>query len=466
MKLALAITLGLLMQPGLANSTPDTPDPRRSGGDTTVFDSSSNAFSLPANNTSILRRDNFFIGNAFFKQPWVIAPSSTSARDGLGPLFNTNSCQGCHVKDGKGHPPLSKDEGFISTLVRLSIPAETPAQQAMLEKLGVVPEPNYGDQLQPSGIPGVEGEATPQLSYEEIRGSFKDGETYSLLKPTLHLTAPRYGALHPQLQTSVRVAPAMIGMGLLEAIPESAILAQSDPNDHNGDGISGRPNRVWDASAQQTVLGRFGWKANQPSVAQQSSGAFQGDMGITSELFPEQPCTAAQTACQHAPPGGKPEISREILNAVIFYASMLAVPARREVDDPVVLQGQKLFNQVGCAACHTPQFKTAQKTGFLELEYQTIQPYTDLLLHDMGEGLADQRPDFLASGQEWRTAPLWGIGLVATVNGHTRFLHDGRARNLLEAILWHGGEATAARDQVLALSKAERESLLHFLNSL
>lgn len=470
MKHLLAIVPGLLLAPGLANSAETAPSKPAaalySGGATTVFDKTRNAFSLPAKNLGILRRDNFFIGNAFFRQPWVIAPASTSARDGLGPLFNTNTCQGCHVKDGRGQPPLSKDDAFLSTLVRLSIPAITGDHKAQVMKSGVVPEPNYGDQLQPKGIPGVKAEASPRLRYEEVSGQFADGEQYTLLKPELYFEELNYGAMHPDVQTSVRVAPVMIGLGLLEAIPEADILQQADPGDSNGDGISGRPNRVWDVLKQETVLGRFGWKANQPTVRQQSEGAFHGDLGITTTLFPEQGCTAAQQACRDAPDGGKPEISAEIMEKVTFYASTLAVPARRDIDDADIKKGELLFNRAGCTSCHTAEFTTGPSADFPELAGQVIRPYSDLLLHDMGEGLADGRPDFEANGREWRTPPLWGIGLVETVNEHTRFLHDGRARNLLEAVLWHGGEAESAKQQVLAMDKTERDALIAFLNSL
>lgn len=470
MRHLLAIVPGLLLAPGLANSAETEPSKPAaslySGGATTVFDKSRNAFSLPAKNLGILRRDNFFIGNAFFRQPWVIAPASTSARDGLGPLFNTNTCQGCHVKDGRGQPPLSKDDAFLSTLVRLSIPAITGDHKTQVIKSGVVPEPNYGDQLQPKGIPGVKAEASPRLRYQEVSGQFADGEQYTLLKPELYFEELNYGKLHPDVQTSVRVAPVMIGLGLLEAIPEADILQQADPDDSNGDGISGRPNRVWDVLKQETVPGRFGWKANQPTVRQQSEGAFHGDLGITTTLFPEQGCTAAQQDCLNAPDGGKPEISAEIMEKVTFYASTLAVPARRDMNKPDVKKGEQLFNRAGCTSCHTAEFTTGSSTDFPELAGQVIRPYTDLLLHDMGEELADGRPDFEASGREWRTPPLWGIGLVETVNDHTRFLHDGRARNLLEAVLWHGGEAESAKQQVLAMDKAERDALIAFLNSL
>jgi CxxC motif-containing protein (DUF1111 family) len=469
MKSTLAIACALFSLPGLANSDgimPNASDPHLAGGATTVFDTSMSAFSQPANNASPAQQNNFFIGNAFFKQPWVVAPSPTPARDGLGPLFNINSCQNCHIQAGKGHPPLTDNDLFLSTLVRLSIPAKTDAQRAMLKTVGVVPEPTYGDQLQIHGIDGVKGEATPRFTYTEIKGTFKDGENYTLLQPKLLIEGLNYGKLHENVQTSARIAPVLIGLGLLETLTETDILAHADPEDKDGDGISGRANYVWDVALQKTMLGRFGWKANQPSVVQQTATAFNNDIGITSTLRPQASCTAKQSECNKQPDGGKPEAPPNLVEAVAFYASLLAVPARRDVDDASVLQGQKLFRQAGCAACHTPAFTTSRKEGFPALEHQPIQPFTDLLLHDMGEGLADKRPDFEANGNEWRTAPLWGIGLVETVNGHTRFLHDGRARNLMEAILWHGGEAVKARQAVLSMSKEERNALLRFLNSL
>ncbi len=473
-KQCLLATAGLLFVPlTLANSTATTTatgnsseKPVRIGGDTTVFDKSGNAFSLPARNLGILRRDNFFIGNAFFRQPWVSAPASTTARDGLGPLFNTNSCQGCHIKDGRGHPPINNEKTFLSTLVRISIPATTEAHKEAIKKSGVIPEPTYGDQIQPKATHNITGEGQPQLSYKTIKGKFADGTPYSLIQPSLHITELGYGDLHPDTLTSVRVAPAMIGLGLLDAIKESDLLKNADPEDANQDGISGRPNRVWDKQKQQFSIGRYGWKAGQPTVAQQSMGAFQGDIGITSHLFPQQNCTDKQAQCKNAPHGGQPEISDEIMEKVTFYSSTLAVPARRNKKNPEVLAGEKLFAQANCSACHTPQYTTGEHSSIPELSHQTITPYTDLLLHDMGEGLADHRPEFLANGKEWRTPPLWGIGLVKKVNNHTRFLHDGRARNLMESILWHGGEASASKEKVLNMSKQERDALISFLNSL
>ena len=463
------LLIGLCLLPMSAGSTGPADrqtDAALSGGATTVQADGTGAFSLPAANTSLLRRDSFFIGNAFFKQPWVTAPASTKARDGLGPLFNANSCQGCHIRDGKGEALSKPGPGPHSVLVRLGRSPANPAEQAQVRSNGTVPDPVYVDQLQPNGIPGVDGEGRLNLTLEPLPVRFADGETVTLHQPVPTLTGLKYGPPAPGLQTSVRATPVMIGLGLLEAIPEADILALADPGDADGDGISGRPNRVRDLSRQQTVLGRFGWKANQPSIAQQTAAAFHGDLGISSALFPDQPCTAAQTDCRQAPKGGEPEISAAIMAEVVFYASMLTVPSRRDVDNPTVLQGQKLFEQAGCTSCHFPRFRTGSKPGFPELENQSIQPFTDLLLHDMGPGLADGRPDFEASGQEWRTAPLWGLGLVQTVNPQAGFLHDGRASTLMEAILWHGGEAEAAQRAVLGMDKADRSALLRFLESL
>ncbi|MBG5594459.1 c-type cytochrome [Pseudomonas aeruginosa] len=441
------------------------PGEHLSGGATTVLQSDRNAFSLPSANLAPSRRLDFSVGNSFFRNPWVIAPSSTTARDGLGPLFNTNACQNCHVKDGRGHPPGADAVSAVSMLVRLLIPAG-PADGKTLLHQGVIPEPTYGGQLQDVGIPGVAPEGKVRVDYEPLKVRFEDGTEVELRKPILRISQLGYGPMHPQTMFSARVAPPMIGLGLLEAIPEEAILANADPDDRNGDGIRGRANQVWDAARQRTALGRFGWKAGQPDIPQQNAHAFANDMGLTSSLLPHDDCSAAQVECRRAPDGGEPEVSDNIFAQVLFYSRNLAVPARRKVDDPQVLAGKRLFAQANCVACHVPAFTTGSDASEPELANQRIRPYSDLLLHDMGDGLADNRPEFLASGRDWRTPPLWGIGLTETVNGHTQFLHDGRARNLLEAILWHGGEAEAAKRHVLGFDADQRSALLAFLNSL
>ena len=459
--------LSLLLSLAACDSTPPPAEPGEalSGGSATVQQSDHNAFSLPSANLSPSRRLDFSVGNSFFRNPWVIAPATTTARDGLGPLFNTNACQNCHIKDGRGHPPAADAESAVSMLVRLSIPAG-PGDQASLLHAGIVPEPVYGGQLQDMAIPGSAPEGKVRIDYRSLPMRFADGTQVDLRQPTLQISQLGYGPLHPDTQLSARIAPPMIGLGLLEAIPTASILANADPDDANGDGISGRANQVWDDELGTTVLGRFGWKAGQPTLNQQNAHAFAGDMGLTSNLLPRDDCTASQTSCRQAVNGGQPEVNDDILALVLFYSRNLGVPARRQVDDLQVRQGKKLFTQAGCSSCHTPSFTTRTDAAEPELANQLIRPYSDLLLHDMGDGLADNRAEFLASGREWRTAPLWGVGLTETVNGHSQLLHDGRARNLLEAILWHGGEAEAARQQVLAFDAEQRAALLAFLHSL
>ena len=466
---ALFLALGLSACDDAPKFTQAEPGEARSGGSATVRKTDQNAFSMPSANLPPSRRVDFSVGNSFFRSPWVIAPSTTTARDGLGPLFNTNACQGCHIKDGRGHPPTPDDVNAVSMLVRLSIP-DAPAYAKVIEQLGVVPEPVYGGQFQDMSVPGVAPEGKVRVDYTAVPVRFKDGTEVELRKPSLNITQLGYGPMHPDTRFSARVAPPMIGLGLLEAIPEEAILANAEAQAKANKGISGRPNRVWDDALQKTVLGRFGWKAGQPNLNQQNAHAFSGDMGLTTSLRPLDDCTDAQTACKQAPsgngPDGEPEVSDNILRLVLFYSRNLAVPARRDVNAPEVLAGKTLFYQAGCQSCHTPKYTTAANASEPELANQVIRPYSDLLLHDMGDGLADNRSEFQAIGREWRTPPLWGIGLTQAVSGHTQFLHDGRARNLLEAVLWHGGEATAAQQQVLSFNAEQRAALLAFLNSL
>lgn len=430
-----------------------------SGGLQTVFNQSSTAFSLPSPGLTGLDELYFFTGNSFFNQNWVTAPASTTARDGLGPTFNSRSCSSCHFKDGRGKPPESFGEVATGYLVRLSILGTSIHGEPL-------PDPNYGNQLNDQAILNIPGEGAVQINYTEITGSFEDGTTYTLRKPELSFTGLNYGQFDASIMFSPRVGNQMIGLGLLEAIPESTLHELEDEMDINGDGISGKINYVWDYVNGETVVGRFGWKANQPSLIQQVAAAFIGDIGITSSIFPNENCQGNQADCKNAINGGKPEIDNENLEKVVLYASNLAVPARRNWDDIEVLKGKQLFLDANCNSCHIPKMMTGTHSKFEHLSNQEIRPFTDLLLHDMGEGLADNRPDFEADGNEWRTAPLWGIGLFETVNGHTYYLHDGRARNLMEAILWHGGEAEASKNKVLKMNKTERTALIKFLNSL
>ncbi|MGQ7249428.1 di-heme oxidoreductase family protein [Halomonas sp. V046] len=446
----------------LASAAPiqDTP---MTGGDGSVSQFDHNAYSLPLGNLPMTERLDFSVGNSFFRNPWVVAPASTDARDGLGPLINTNSCQGCHIKDGRGHPP-AEGEPPVSLFLRLSIPAGDDDRE-LVERTGAVPVANYGRQLQTAAIPGASPEGDMVLDHREREVALAGGESVTLREPRYRIDNPAYGELPDDLLISPRVAPPMIGLGLLEAVPASTLLAAADPDDDDGDGISGRANRVWDVRQDKTVPGRFGWKAGEPSIEQQSLHAFAGDMGLTSSLTPATDCMPAQ-GCEDYPSGGAPEVSDKIANFITFYAGSLAVPERRNMDDPGVIAGANTFAAIGCAACHTPRLETAADAAREELAGQTIWPYSDLLLHDMGAALADGRPEYQASGSEWRTPPLWGIGLAQSVNPLAGFLHDGRARTLQEAILWHGGEADASQAQFRQLAPKQRQSLLDFLNSL
>lgn len=442
------------------------------GGKTTVFSNGRNAFSLPAANLNDAERTRFVVGNSFFKRNWVQAPASTTARDGLGPHFLARSCGGCHVQDGRAQPPDFHNplapQPFAGLLLRLSVPG-TDAHG------GPKHEPVYGDQFNTMGIHGVQGEGEVHLSYERIEGQYADGTSYTLEKPRYHLRNLAYGPMAPDVMVSPRIAPQVIGLGLLEAIPETEILANAQAQAASTGPIKGQPNYVWDAYAERMVLGRFGWKANVGSLAHQTAGAFLGDIGITSSRFPQQTCTPAQKDCLAAPNGNAKgqqgvEIEDYALDDVIFYQSTLAPAARRNAQDEGVLRGEALFHAAQCAQCHRPSYRTSTalfpRLSSPALSGQDITPYTDLLLHDMGEALADGRPDFAANGRQWRTPPLWGIGLLPAVNDHQRLLHDGRARGVAEAILWHGGEAEAAREQFRHLPAPDRAALVQFVESL
>ncbi|MEL6717471.1 MAG: di-heme oxidoredictase family protein [Bacteroidota bacterium] len=430
-----------------------------SGGQATVFDVSENAFGFQAPGLSNQNQLLFFVGNSFFNQNWVTAPASTTARDGLGPFFNARSCASCHFKDGRGEPLVGeKTQRGKGLLLRISVPGVS-------RYGGPLPEPTYGTQISDRSIDGIESEAHFIINYKEQPGQYPDGETYSLRAPDYELMETFYGDLDPQVLISPRIAPQMIGLGLLEAIDESSLLANADEFDVDKDGISGKPNYVWDFVHQQVSLGRFGWKANEPNLLQQTAGAFLGDLGITSYLFSEENCVEGLD-CNDIPNGGEKEIDDHDLEKTVLYSSSLAVPARRDWEDETVLKGKQLFNKINCSSCHVPKYTTGQHHLFPAFSNQEIWPYTDLLLHDMGPGLADNRPEFDATGREWRTPPLWGIGLFPVVNDHSFYLHDGRARNLEEAILWHGGEAEASKKAFMTLTKEDRDAIIQFLNSL
>ncbi len=475
---ALVLAVGVAISQGAPQSVLEAGE-EHPGGDATSDRRTDtiDAFSHFSPNMGLAKELDFKIGNGIFRKFWVSAPASTKSSDGLGPLYNARACQSCHLKDGRGEPPRGPDieDRSVSMFLRLSIPPETDEQRVALAegRISVVPEPTYGTQLQEFGVQGHAGEGRMVISYEEVPVTLAGGEIVSLRRPTYRIEDLGYGPLHPKTMISPRLTPQMIGLGLIEAISPEDILANEDPDDRNGDGISGHANWVWSVENKKPKLGRFGWKAGQPSVLQQSADAFAGDIGIGNWVapYPWGDCTPKQAFCREAPHGGTPkspniEINTKLLDLVAFYARNLAVPARREPGAPDVLAGKRLFHEIGCASCHVPSFTTGNAASDAHLHNQKIWPYSDFLLHDMGEGLADGRPEARADGQEWRTAPLWGIGLTEIVNGHEFFLHDGRARNLTEAILWHGGEAQRARDAFARLAPNDRRRLVAFVNSL
>lgn len=423
----------------------------RSGGAMTIQDGTSRAFANPAPNLDATSEALHFEGDVAFEAKFITAPAPVNA--GLGPLYNNISCVSCHAGDGRGRPPLYGEE-LVSILFRLSIPGSAPDG-------GPNPVPGFGGQLQPRSVVGSIGEANVVITYTELPAFFPDGESYSLREPHYTITNP-YIPLPPNVMISPRVAPPVFGLGLLEAIPESTILALADESDANKDGISGKPNYVQDVVNKQSTLGRFGLKCNQPNLRQQNAGAYNGDMGVTTTVFPEENSHGQLQGI----PAHSPEVDDKTLDAVVHYTRTLAVPARRNTGNAEVQRGKKLFVQANCSGCHTMTLQTGVVDNLPELSNQTIHPYTDLLLHDMGDGLSDGRPDYKASGNEWRTAPLWGIGLTEIVNGHSNFLHDGRARSLIEAIMWHGGEATASRDYFKNLSAGDRKAVILYLRSL
>lgn len=463
-----------VIAPATEFSHPEKFEASQGGAGTSRKPIDGNAFSHSAANIGFAGEERFKLGNALFRKFWVSSPSSTQASDGLGPLFNARACQSCHLKDGRGHPPEGSADA-TSMLIRLARPPHTAQEEAALEERRQLnfPDPVYGGQIQDKAVPGLLAEGQIALRYDDLPITLPDGGEVRLRMPDYSIVNLAYGPLAAGTSLSPRIAPPMIGLGLIESIHPADIAAKADPDDRNGDGISGRVSLVRDQRTGALVQGRFGWKASQPSLRAQNAAAFGGDIGIST---PEHPspngdCTDVQTACFGLPTGvqerlGTTEAPEPVLDLVTFYTANLAVPERRDVGDAKVLRGKKLFYRSGCTACHTPKFVTRRDTEQPAHAFQLIWPYSDFLLHDMGSVLADGQRVGNASGREWRTPPLWGIGLTRTVNGHTFFLHDGRARNLSEAILWHGGEAQAARDRFLELPVFEKEALIAFLESL
>ncbi len=427
-------------------------DPRLSGGSQTVFSEGVGAFSQAFPTLTGERMEFHELGDLHFEASFVAAPAPKF--DGLGTVYNNNACVNCHINDGRGKS-IDTGEALASILFRVSVPGTNPHG-------GPLGAPGFGEQLQDKAVFGYQPESKVDVQWQNTTFTFTDGETMQLRYPVWSFH-DNYLPLPSGWMYSPRVAPPVHGLGLLEQIDESTLLSFADESDKNGDGISGKANYTWDAHQQRKMIGRFGWKAEAPTLIQQVAGAYNEDMGITSYVLPNE--SHAQQV-QFDGITNEPEVEDSVFNSVVFYVQTLAVPARRKLNDPLVQRGEQLFTEAGCASCHIPVMRTGTNVSFPEASNQVIRPYTDLLLHDMGDDLSDHRPAFLADGNEWRTPPLWGIGLTQLVNGHNNFLHDGRARNLLEAVLWHGGEAASAREYVRALPKSDRDALVAFLKSL
>ena len=429
-------------------------DDRLSGGIYTTLDASTNAFKQPFDGMTDRQNVVHNIGDGTFDQVFVAAPAPHFG--GLGPIFNNIACVNCHRNDGGGFPTLGSSNSGM--LMRISIPG-TDAHG------GPLAAPGYGLQIQDQCLLGTVPEATTNISYTDVPVTYPDGTVITLSKPAYTLSNP-YTPLPAGYLTGPRLAPRLVGMGLLENIPESTILSYVDAGDQNGDGITGKANYVYDSYTQKTELGRFGLKANTPTLLMQVATAYQQDMGVTSYAQPQESCWEQIQMSLVGSTDTSPELVDSLLNYVTFYVQTLCVPARREVNDSTNRHGEVLFNQVNCSGCHRQTMYTGVNPA-LNLSSQRIHPYTDLLLHDMGSGLADGRPDNLATGSEWRTTPLWGVGLLQVTNGGTGYyLHDGRARTIEEAILWHDGEAAKSKQAFMQLSQDDRFALLQFLGSL
>ncbi|MHA4810523.1 di-heme oxidoreductase family protein [Flavitalea flava] len=458
-KFYIVIALGVLMygfsRCNKAGVFPeDSYDDRMSGGSFTTLNESTQAFKQAIDGLSERQERVHTIGDGTFDQVFVAAPAPHFG--GLGPVFNNLSCVNCHRNDGGGFPSTGSSNSGM--LLRISIPG-------MDAHGGPLPAPGFGGQIQDQGLLGIPAEASASISYADLPVTYPDGSIVTLHKPSYALQNS-YIPLPAGYMLSPRLAPRLVGLGLLENIPEQTVLSFVDAGDKNGDGITGKANYAYDVYTKKTELGRFGLKANTPTLITQVATAYQQDMGVTSYAQIQESAFGQSQMDFINKDDTSPELVDTLLNYVTFYVQTLAVAARRDVLDSINKRGAVLFNQVNCSGCHRPTMQTGVNPA-INLSSQRIHPYTDLLVHDMGDGLADNRPDFLAAGKEWRTTPLWGLGLLGKTNGGTPyFLHDGRARSIEEAILWHDGEASRSKQQFMQLGQADRAALLKFLSSL
>ena len=427
-----------------------------SGGRATVREQSRSAFTQPAPELPPADLPAFALGNRIFSTPWVEAPASVDKFDGLGPYFSSRSCSGCHLRDGRGRPPESADQVTTAMVVKL----------ARLEPGGALgADPHYGTQLSERAIQGITPEGRIAITWQTRSETYPDGSTIELRQPRYQVVELAYGDLAPETNLSPRIAPGVFGSGLLEGVPDSVLLARADPEDANADSVSGRVHWVRDPETGERKPGRFGWKAIQATVTGQVTTALVMDMGITTPIRPDVELTAAEAAARARPTGGSPELEGKNFAALVSYCRTLGVPARRGLEDAAVSRGAARFQDLKCVSCHVPTLPVGP-ASHPAISETVIHPYTDLLLHDLGPELSDGMPEGEAAASEWRTAPLWGMGLAERVDGYRFLLHDGRARTPEEAILWHGGEASTSREAFRQLPAPARQELLSFLESL
>jgi CxxC motif-containing protein (DUF1111 family) len=468
------LTVASCKKNSTSDSTPSATVSELSAGDETIFDISASAFGddFPVIPAPLEHVHDF--GEVIFNEIFTPPPGyAYSYYTGLGPIFNANSCNACHGGVGEGNPPAGGGSQLTSMLFRIS--------SGNSNTSGPIDVVGFGGQLQNNAVEGIMPEGTVNITYSIINGTFADGSAYSLQVPAYSVTST-YIPFPSGSMISPRVAPRLIGLGFLEVLSEEQILANAGPvaNPSIGDTnqINGQPNYVYDFTTSSTQLGRFGWKAEQPSVKQQLCGAYNQDMGVTNSVFPQE-SSFGQSQYTTYTGNPTPELPDSELYANVEYIQTLAVPAERNGTDAQVIRGSQIFNSSAaqCASCHIPTFTTPAYTTYIDpqpnndnasslLTNVVIHPYTDMLLHNMGKALADNRPAYLANGYQFRTPPLWGIGLVPIVDPSGQYLHDGRARSILEAILWHGGEAYNAKKYVLTLSATDRAALVSFVQSL
>ena len=405
------------------------------------------AFSLadPALNSSDLAKFNY--GRGLFHHEWEVHQHANGTQSGLGPLFSANACASCHIRDGRGKPPNTKETPSAYVIV-VGVPSA---------QYGTQPDPAYGTQIQTNAV-GTMPEAKVRVSYKTSKESLSDGTIVSLRAPSFSIENLYFGPLHENAKLSGRLPQQIIGLGYLEQVSIDTLNALADPDDVDNDVISGRVSVT-----DNGEIGRFGWKATAPSVLHQTAKAASNDMGISTQLFPAYAgdCTQKQVECLQAsleqPQNKETELDGNEARILALYSANLHVPPRRNANVPGVRRGESIFAAISCASCHVPMFSETQKHR---------GAYTDMLLHDMGVGLSDPTYGETELAREWRTPPLWGLGFTKEVNGNEFYLHDGRARNLTEAIMWHGGEAAPSKEKFRSLMTTERNDLISFLNSL